>query len=92
MAIELDSIESNVRILNAIEFAMLDYARKSKWIQNPYQYFSELLGYKSKNYVYRWFKERDATKIGLNDIRRILEITRNTELAELIGEELKKGL
>lgn len=90
MATDLKNIESNVRILNAIEFAILTYARSQKVVANPYQYFSERLGYKSKNYLYRWFQDRGMVKIGLEDLKKIILITGDKELANILCEEIKK--
>lgn len=90
MAIDLKHIESNVRILNAIEFAILSYARAQKVVGNPYQYFSEQLGYKSRNYIYRWFQDRGLVKIGLDDLKKIILITDSKELADILCDEIKK--
>lgn len=79
----------NIRVLNAVETTMLDYSKKhGEFIGNVYQHFATRLGYKSKNYLYRWFKERDASKIGLSDIKKIIDITKDESLAKIIYEEL----
>jgi len=83
--------EMNIKVLNAVETTMLDYAKKhGEFVGNVYQHFAKKLGYKSKNYIYSWFKERDATKIGLSDIDKIIKITGDDRLAEIIYEELKR--
>jgi len=65
-----------MKVLNALENAILNYGRDHvDFVSNPYQYFAEKLGYKSKNYIYRWFQNRDNTKIGLVDLMLICKIT-----------------
>lgn len=89
MEIELENIESDIKVLNAVEFAMLQYAKERKFIGNPYQYFSESLGYKSKNYLYRFFKERSTAKIGWKDLEKITKETKDKNLQEALIEEIK---
>lgn len=90
MVIDLKHIESSIRILNAIEFAILSYAKSQKVAGNPYQFFSNELGYKSKNYLYRWFQDRGMVKIGLDDMKKIILITNSKELADVLCEEIKE--
>jgi hypothetical protein len=83
--------DMNIRVLNAVENTILEYGkRNSRHVGNVYHYFAEKLGYKSKNYLYRWFKERDSSKIGLMDVKKIIEITGDTSLADVIYHELRQ--
>lgn len=93
MVIQLEHIESDLKVLNAIEMAMLNYAKQNPGtILNPFQWFADALGYKSKNYCYRWFKERDAAKIGYKDIKKIIEITEDISIADIVCKELKGNI
>jgi len=88
-----ESGKLTIRVLNAVEDIILEYGREHKnHIGNPYWYFADRLGYKSKNYLYRLIANRDSSKIGLIDVQKIIEITGKIELADLIYEELKSGI
>lgn len=85
--------EIKMRVLNAIESSILQYGRKHRdFIDNPYWFFAEELGYKSKNYIYFWFKERDNKKVGLEDLKKICEITKDLTPLKIYVEEVKESL
>lgn len=79
----------DLRILNAAENAILQYGREhSEFIKNVYWFFGEKLGYKSRNYLYDIFKQRNGTKLGYDDLMTILEKTGNIPLAEVIKQDI----
>ena len=82
-----------MRVLNALENAILEYGMKHEnFIRNPYQYFAERLGYKSKNYCYRWFKSRNNTEIKLVDLKGICKITGDSKPLECFYEDTMKEI
>jgi len=83
----------SMELLNALENAILEFYHKNRYaieISNPYWWFAEKLGYKEKNYVYAWFKERDNSKVGIRDVKEIYKITKNQYLKEKYIEEIDK--
>lgn len=85
--------DMNIKVLNSVEDAILKFGRDNdQFVRNAYQFFANKLGYKSKNYLYRWFQDRDPSKIGLCDIKKIIEITKNQNLADIVSEEIKNIL
>lgn len=79
------------RLLLALDSAMLNYQKKHKdFILNTYQWFTKKLGYKAKNYVYKWFNENpeESVKVGYDDVMKVLFITQDRLLYEIAREEL----
>ena len=70
-----------MELLLAAETAILNYARKhGNLIKNPYWFFSEKLGYKSKNFLYGIFQNRENHKLTIEALRKIYEITQDAQL------------
>ena len=79
----------DLRILNAAENEVLKYGRDhSEFIKNVYWFFGEKLGYKSRNYLYDIFKQRNGIKLGYDDLMTILEKTENIQLADIIKQDI----
>ena len=67
---------------------MLNYSSKHPGlIANVYHFFSGKLGYKNRNQIYRWFQDRDDSKIGLNDLKAIVNVTQDITPALVFFEE-----
>ena len=82
-----------MRVLNALENAILKYGMEhSNFIKNPYQYFAERLGYKSKNYLYRWFKMRNNVEVRLIDLAFICKKTGDEKPLEYYYEDTMKEI
>ncbi len=79
------------RLLQTIETEIIDYARRQD-IVNPYWYFGELLGYKSKNTLYDWFRETGTKKIGYADLWKIIRITHSKRLINAIITDIKEAV
>lgn len=79
-----------MELLNALENAILRYGRRHREVvQNPYWYFAERLGFKSKNHLYQIFQEREETKVQYKHLLEVLTITRDKTLAKAIIESVK---
>lgn len=81
-------------VLNALENAILKFSHENRNILtgNPFQWLSERLGYKAKNIVYSWIKQRDCTKVGYKDLRDIVKITKDTDLIKAITDDLQRAI
>jgi len=84
----VDSMRVSLDLLDALESAILDYCHTNNK-GNAYWYFAEVLGFKSKNILYDWFKSETRIKIGYAELWIILRITQNQNLLERILNDLK---
>lgn len=80
--------EGIVELLNAVESAMLFYARQHPMVGNAYWWFAEQLGYKGKNYFYFVFKRREHYKLTTEDVKQVYEITKDEMLKQIWGRYL----
>ena len=79
-----------ITVLNALENAILRYGREnSDFVKNPYQFFSEKLGYKAKNYLYWVFQHRNGAKLGYDDVKKILERTNDEDLRKMLHHDIE---
>ena len=82
--------EGDMITLNAVESAILLYGRQHPMIGNPYQYFSQVCGYKSKNTLYFIFQKRENYKLTLDTIKKIHSITKDNQIVEALLKEVSK--
>src|SRR5574338_79767 len=79
--------EGQLRRLNRsiphIEKVIQEYGSR-KGIANPMQWFAEQLGYKARNYLYKLFSRRDIDDIKVGDIKKIIHITGDITLADIV--------
>lgn len=80
------------RLLNMLEIVIMDYGRKNKYIDCPFKWFSQQLGYKHANYLYDIFKERNHSKLGLKDLKMVLAITKDQRLLDYAIQELQEAI
>jgi hypothetical protein len=79
------------RLLQIIESEIREHARR-QGIINPYWYFAELLGYKSKNSLYDWFSSTGSKKIGYADLWVIIRETHSKTLIKAVINDIKEAL
>ncbi len=82
--------EGEMITLNAVESAILLYGREHPMIGNPYHYFSEQVGYKSKNTLYFIFQKRENYKLTLDTIKKVYSITKDGQILDAIVKEISK--
>jgi hypothetical protein len=80
----------SAKLLQVLETTMINYA-KVQGIINPYWYFGEVLGYKSKNTLYDWFSSTGTKKIGYADLWKIIRITHSRKLIHAIILDIKEA-
>ena len=74
---------------NAVETSILDYAlKRSDLMVNPYWWFGEKLGYKSKNYLYGLFRDKENFRMPIHDIVFICETTGDYRPLKLLSNIL----
>jgi hypothetical protein len=79
-----------MELLNALETAILRFGRVHReTVKNPYWFFAEKLGFKSKNYFYQIFQERDETKLQYKHLLEIVRITKDKDLARAVFSDVK---
>ena len=80
-------------VLNAVEIAIERYGHAHRdFIPNVYEWFSLKLGYKNRKFLYRVFQGRLDAKLGYKDIKKILGITQDKDLFNVIQEDLGNEL
>jgi len=84
---EILEVTLSQQLLNSIENAILNYSKRKSFINNPYHWFSEQLGYKHKNFLYEVFEQRNKAKLGFRDVKIIYGITKDEELKRCINQE-----
>ncbi len=73
------------RFANALENSILSYGNKhSDFIVNPYWHFSQKLGYKSKNYLYKMFQTKEKFRMPISDIMYICLTTKDFTPIEIL--------
>ncbi len=75
--------ERLMELLNSVESAMLFYGRQHPMIGNPYWWFAEQLGYKSKNFLYGIFKKREHHKLTIDAVSKVYQITKDEQLKQV---------
>lgn len=85
-------LKPSSKLLQILESELREYARKQGEDFNPYWYFAELLGYKSKNSLYDWFRQNGSKKIGYADLWKIIRVTHSQKLIKAVINDIKEAL
>ena len=74
------AVEDSAPSFERIEYAILKFGNEQN-IRNPYQWFSEQLGYKSRNYFYRLIHHLGDMKI--KDLKMIAFIINDESIWDM---------
>ena len=79
-----------IRFANCLENSILEYGKKhSDFIVNPYWFFSKKLGYKSKNWIYKLFRDKEKFRMPVCDVALICLTTKDfTPLDFLVDKRI----